>query len=116
MGIILLVEANPTTRALLHAQLAEAGHEVLLPDTPADALGDLALLHPDLLILDSVGLPLDQIHQLANARGQTPLLVCTGAFDRRRLDLEALKPARILTRPFSIAALAQAVEALLTQP
>jgi DNA-binding response OmpR family regulator len=116
MSLIMLVEPDPTTRALINAQLVEAGHQVLTPDTLTDALADLALLHPDLLILDSVGLPLDQVHQLANARRQTRLLLCTGAFDRRRLDLDALQPARVLTRPFSIGDLALAAETLLTQP
>jgi DNA-binding response OmpR family regulator len=110
MGTILLVEADPTFRALIHAQLVEADHKVFMPDTVEDALSDLALLRPDLLILDSVGLPLDYIQQISDGRRDTPLLLCTGAFDHERLDLARLKPVHVLTRPFSIGALVQAIE------
>lgn len=103
---LLLIAADWQFRALVRAQLIEAGYEVM-----AFPRLDVALLYlmrggapPWLTIVDLPGLDanVSTLVDLRRLTGQVPLLLCGGILDRAVIDAEELQPARVLMRPFSV--------------
>ena len=115
---VLLIQPEWPARALLKAELEEAGWEVLGADTPRLAI-DLSIargFRPDVVVLDTVGLSADPagLQELQFIRGRVPLLLLQSG--QYTVPDAALSPTTILRRPFSIADVATALRALITRP
>ena len=118
---ILIVDDEPTVRMMVSEALTEAGYRIV---EAADGPTALSLLETsarfDLLITD-LGLPGGlRGEQLANAarriRENLKTLFVTGYAENAVLENGLLAPdSRVLTKPFSIAALIQAVSSLLPE-
>jgi signal transduction histidine kinase len=116
---ILIVDDEPTVRMMVSESLTEAGYHIV---EAADGPIALKLLQTsarfDLLITD-LGLPGGlRGEQLANAartiRGDLKVLFITGYAENAVLENGLLAPdSRVLTKPFAIDALVQAVASLL---
>jgi len=103
---LLLIAGDWQFRALVRAQLIEAGYEVM-----AFPRLDVALLYlvrggvpPRLTIVDLPGLDanVSTLVDLRRLSGEAPLLLCGGMLDRAVIEAEELRPARVLMRPFSV--------------
>jgi PAS domain S-box-containing protein len=118
---ILIVDDEPTVRMMVSESLTEAGYHIV---EAADGPTALKLLETsarfDLLITD-LGLPGGlRGEQLANAarkiRDDLKILFITGYAENAVLENGLLAPdSRVLTKPFSIEALTQAVSHLLPE-
>ncbi len=118
---ILIVDDEPTVRMMVSESLTEAGYHIV---EAADGPTALKLLETsarfDLLITD-LGLPGGlRGEQLANAarkiREDLKILFITGYAENAVLENGLLAPdSRVLTKPFSIEALTQAVSHLLPE-
>lgn len=109
---LLLIASDWQFRALVRAQLIEAGYKVVAFPRLDVALA--YLMHgpgvagggeqPAATIVDLVGLgaSVSALVDLWQLSGQAPLLLCGGILDRAVLDAAGLPPARVLTRPFSV--------------
>jgi PAS domain S-box-containing protein len=108
---ILLVDDDADVRAITAAQLRDLGYAVVEADDAAAALAAAADRPIDLLLTDVV-MPGDDGPVLAAAIRRTrptlPVLFMTGHADRNRLGGEVL-----IDKPFTLAALADAVLGLL---
>jgi signal transduction histidine kinase len=118
---ILVVDDEPTIRALLVDVMTAQGYRVL---EAADAASALALFSsadpPDLLVTD-VGLP-GPLNgpQLADAlrglRPELPVLFITGYAESQVIDDTHLESGmRVLTKPFTLDTLERRIQALLTR-
>ena len=118
---ILVVDDEPTIRALLVDVMTAQGYRVL---EAADAASALALFSsadpPDLLVTD-VGLPGPlNGRQLADAlrglRPELPVLFITGYAESQVIDDTHLENGmRVLTKPFTLDTLERRIQALLTR-
>ncbi|MFQ6059290.1 MAG: hypothetical protein ACE5MB_10490 [Anaerolineae bacterium] len=115
MAYIVLIEQDWTTQALIKAQLEEEGNEVLAVEGLGEARALLRRPRPDLIILDTIGQGCSKqnLDDLRQAAGGVPIVLCTGPYDRARLDLEARDFAALLIRPFTIGELAERVQEVL---
>ena len=118
---ILIVDDEPTVRMMVSETMTETGYHIV---AAADGPTALKLLETsarfDLLITD-LGLPGGLSgEQLANAarkiRDDLKILFVTGYAENAVLENGQLPPdSRVLTKPFSIEALIQAVSSLLPE-
>jgi two-component system, OmpR family, KDP operon response regulator KdpE len=112
--LILIVEDEPSLRAIYRSALERAGFTVRTADNGADALDEIEREPPELLVLD-LGLPGMRgeavIRALAGRKLDIPIVVVTGdAF------VPALPVTRILRKPFYLRELVTSVEAGVRRP
>ena len=116
---VLVVEDAPEFARIVSTVVQNAGHRVRLATAIAEAIVELDVTRPDLVILD-LGLPdgdgLD-LCRLIRERSNAYVLVLTGRGD----ELDKLLGFRLgaddyVTKPFSARELAARVEALLRRP
>ncbi len=107
---VLIVDDDPDIRAILSELLTEEGYVVSLQSHARKTLVDLAVLAPDLFILDYFGSAECsgwELFELLRGAAQfrdTPVLFCTGAVPQmaaRSAQLAAMR-ARVLFKPFDI--------------
>ncbi len=114
---VLLIQPQWPARALLKAELEEAGWEVLGADTSRLAI-DLTTargFRPDAVVVDTVGLSVDaaDLQELQFMRGRAPLLLLQSSqYDPPDA---ALSPSAVLRRPFTIGDVVNALRQLLTR-
>jgi CheY-like chemotaxis protein len=125
--LILIVDDEPTIRALLADILGELGYEVLSAETGEAAVplferraGEVALAIVDLVLPGQSGL--ETVRALRARRSALPAIISTGYEDTRPREGRTLREiARIegfgvLEKPYKVDALASAVEAALGGP
>lgn len=116
---VLVVDDEPSVRALMAEVLAEQGYRVLEADTGAVALQILQTPQTIDLLVSDVGLPGGMNgRQLADAarslRPDLKVLFVTGYAENAALGNGRLAPGmHVLTKPFSIPALSERVKGLL---
>jgi two-component system KDP operon response regulator KdpE len=113
---ILVIDDDPMIRRTLHANLAARGYEVAAVETGEEALAEVALRRPDLLILDLLlpGLSGMEVCRTVRATSSVPILVLS-AHGEERIKVLALDLGAddYLTKPFSMEELLARVRALL---
>lgn len=109
MSHVLLIEADGRLRALIKAELKEAGHEVTTFASVGEALTAARWLPHDLVVVDAVGQKRDELDRLGELCRATGVLLCAGAFDLEGVTVAGLPVVALLRRPFSIGELATAV-------
>jgi two-component system alkaline phosphatase synthesis response regulator PhoP len=118
VAYVLVVEDETDHRAILREILRWAGHDVRTVGDVASAREALSRQHPDLVILDlhlaegESGFTLLAELRAVSDRRQIPIIACTGepdALDLARLDGRF---SAVFTKPFAIASLVEAVDAL----
>ena len=116
---VLVVEDAPEFARVVSTVLENAGHQVRLAGTMAEALAEMDVRNPDVVILD-LGLPdgdgLD-LCRIIRERSSAYVLMLTGRDD----EVDKLLGFRLgaddyVTKPFSARELAARVEALLRRP
>ncbi len=117
---VLLIEDAWRFRAAIKAQLTEMGLEVVrLPTLEAGVklLSVLQQVRPRLIVADTVGQTnaAALLPQLRAIAGDTPIILCTGPYDREALDLDPDDWAAMLVRPFTIGDLAAKVAEMLKE-
>jgi DNA-binding NtrC family response regulator len=116
---LLLISADMHTRALLLAELQEAGHNVVALPSLEVALAALATgrVNPALVLLDTQGDPradLRGVGQLLNfLEEDVPLVLIVGAYDAHALAPLRARVAAWLPRPLRIADILTTVRRLL---
>jgi two-component system KDP operon response regulator KdpE len=106
--LILVIEDDPQIRRFLRATLTDHGYAYLAAAGGQEGLKQVALQHPDLIILD-LGLPdldgVEVIHQL-RAWASTPIIVLS-VRDQEKDKVDALDAGAddYLTKPFGTAEL-----------
>jgi two-component system KDP operon response regulator KdpE len=108
MTKVLVVDDDPSLVKALRIGLAARGDEVVTARTGTDAIVQVALVHPDLVILD-LGLPdLDGVEVCRRIRefSDVPVVVLSAFGDERR-KVEALDGGAddFITKPFGMAEL-----------
>jgi CheY-like chemotaxis protein len=119
-GTVLVVDDTPDIAAMIREALAEDGYRVLVAPTVAVALAILAAFRVHLVLTDAfypvpgaTGNPWTALDPLVQATGDLPLVLCTA---RPAADYAAHAAhgfAAVLTKPFTLDALARLVGALL---
>ncbi|MBI5959375.1 MAG: response regulator [Chloroflexi bacterium] len=102
-GLILAIEDDPQILRFLRATLTSSGYKLLEATTGTEGLNQVALRHPDIIILD-LGLPdLDGLEVTRRLRewSATPIIVVS-AREKERDKVEALDAGAddYLTKPF----------------
>ncbi|HEY76770.1 MAG TPA: hypothetical protein G4O00_11430 [Thermoflexia bacterium] len=120
-GKILLIAAEWRTRALLLAELEEAGYDVVALPGVRWALVALAggRLTPALVVLDVTGdaeARPDQVHRLLRMLGDTPVVLLVGAYDARTFASLRDQVAAWISRPLYLARVVDAVRHLYPLP
>ncbi len=116
---LLLVAADGRTRALLLAELQEAGYNVVALPSLEVALAALATgrVQPTLVLLDVQGDPRADprgVAQLLNLLGEdVPLVLVVGAYDARALAPLRARVAAWLPRPLRVKDVIAAVRQIL---
>src|SRR5580704_1220094 len=108
MSRVLVVDDDPSLVKALRIGLTARGDEVVIATTGADAVNQVALVHPDLVILD-LGLPdLDGLEVCRRIRefSDVPIVVLSAYGDEHR-KVEALDGGAddFITKPFGMAEL-----------
>ena len=116
---ILLVEDNPHVRAFFAEQLRDLGHTVVTVDDGAIALGEIAGLHPDVILVDLI-MPkaeLDGVALLSRlaAGPRIPVVILSAFADGLSDELSpevmaALPIIAILPKPVELDALTRAID------
>jgi two-component system, OmpR family, KDP operon response regulator KdpE len=108
MTKVLVVDDDPSLVKVLRIGLTARGDEVVTAQTGTDALTQVALVNPDLVILD-LGLPdLDGIEVCKRIRAFSPVpIVVLSAYGDERRKVEALDGGAddFITKPFGMAEL-----------
>jgi DNA-binding response OmpR family regulator len=120
MAQILVIEDEKTVRALMHALLTHAGHEVIVIDNGLDG-SDIAAMHRvDLVVCDLMMEALDgaeTIRRVRAAQPRAPVLIVSGLVPQdeaeARAMAEKLGADGALAKPFRPKDLTGAVAALL---
>ncbi len=116
---LLLIAADGHTRALLLAELQEAGYNAVALPSLEVALAALATgrVHPALVLLDTQGDPradLRGVGQLLNfLEEDVPLMLIVGAYDAHTLAPLRARVAAWLPRPLRIADILTTIQRLL---
>ena len=108
MTKVLVVDDDPSLVKALRIGLTARGDDVVTAHSGSDAITQVALLHPDLVILD-LGLPdLDGLEVCRRIRqfSEVPIIVLSAYGDERR-KVEALDGGAddFITKPFGMAEL-----------
>ncbi len=115
---VLVIDDDPDVRQFLCASLDGLGYRVVESADGAQGLVLLDAERPDLLLVDFAmpGMNGAEVATAARARRpDLPIIVASGYADTDALDAAIIGPARMLHKPFSLAELAQAVEAALAR-
>lgn len=120
-GKLLLIAADRRTRALLLAELEEAGYDVVALPGVRWALVALAggRLTPALVVLDVTGdaeARSDQVHRLLEMLGDTPLVLLVGAYEVVTFAPLRDRVAAWLSRPLRLAHIVDTVRRLHPPP
>lgn len=116
MAALLVMEDDLTMRAMLVDALTTAGHTVVEVSNGSDGLRMIKAALPDLVITDIVMPGKDGIETIMELRRdfpKLPIIAMSGHSPRSPLYLKTAKQlgaVKILVKPFTIEALAQAVE------
>ena len=113
---VLVIDDDPDVRQFLCASLDGLGYRVIESADGADGLILMDAERPDLLVVDFAMPGMNGAEVAAAARARRPdlpIIVASGYADTEALDAAIIGPARMLHKPFSLAELAQAVEAAL---
>jgi hypothetical protein len=117
MDRLLLVAPGWQFRALVRAQLIEAGHEVHSFPRLDVALAYLARggerSAVTVVDLSGLGATARMLSGLWTLSGRAQLLLCGGGLDRALLGADGVPPARVLLRPFSVGDVVAGVERML---
>lgn len=116
MAFILVVDDEPSIRALLTEILASEGHRIAEAHDGAEALAAVERAMPDLIVLD-LAMPrvdgwrfLDELHQ-RGWRSQTRIIIVSGHYDRTAVAADHRStPGCFLPKPFEPDALVRMVE------
>ena len=114
---VLVIDDDPDVRQFLCASLDGLGYQVIESSDGAEGLTLLDARRPDLLVVDFAMPGMNGAEVAAAARARRPdmpIIVASGYADTDALDAAIIGPARMLHKPFSLAELAQAVDAALT--
>ena len=114
---VLVLDGEPSIRALIREVLEEAGYRVSVAAERGASLAVVKRVDPDLVVLDLVlgkedlGWQVLQQVSLDPETADIPVVVCTGAMHmlRRVEDRLAPRGIRVLTKPFDVDELASAV-------
>lgn len=114
---LLLISAERRTRALLLAQLNEAGYEVVALPGLEMALAALAAgrVRPALVVLDVASDPQahpQRVKQMLRLLGSVPVVLLVGAYEAASFASLREHVAGWLTRPLRIASVVAAVQRL----
>ena len=113
----MLIMAAWQERAFVSAQLQEEGYRIkaFAGFNTAVAFLCRSPRMPDVVVLDThrLHLPVDRLSDFRMLLGDIPLILCTGPYRIGELDLGALRPAKVLIRPFSVEEVAEAVKEVL---
>jgi two-component system cell cycle sensor histidine kinase/response regulator CckA len=114
-NLVLVVDDEPLVRTHLRHALQSQGYEVVEADSGASALEQLVHTQPTLVVLDMTMPDLSGIEVLAHIRElrpQLPVILASGYHDAI-LDSPALGFQAFLAKPYTLAALFDAVERVL---
>jgi signal transduction histidine kinase/ActR/RegA family two-component response regulator len=112
---ILVVEDDPDVRRVIVECLSLIGYKVTEAANGTEALGQLAAIKPDLLVVDYAMPDMTGAEVISEARklvGDVPVILATGYADMAAVERLAGRP-RILRKPFDIAQLGDAVSGVL---
>ena len=115
---VLVIDDDPDVRQFLCASLDGLGYRVIESADGAQGLVLLDAERPDLLLVDFAMPGMNGAEVAAAARARRPdlpIIVASGYADTDALDAAIIGPARMLHKPFSLAELAQAVQASLAR-
>lgn len=116
---VLVVDDEPTIRALIHAALEPAGYRLLEAGNGPEALDLARAGRPDAILLD-VALPglsgtaLCQRLRQEPATARTPVLLMTGIAPQAEAEVIAAGAQGVLAKPFTPATLLRQLHAVLT--
>ncbi len=117
--VVMLIIPEWKARAFISAQLQEEGFRVKSFAGFEQAVAFLcrAPITPDAVVLDTQGLelPKGKLRDFRRLVGDAPLVLCTGPYRLKELDLEALRPAAVLVRPFTVMEAVEAVRKALAE-
>ncbi len=121
MARILIVDDENVITTVLRLALSREGHEVVTASSGADALEKAAADRPDLVISDVQMPGMSGFELVRQLNDQMPAIACIlmsgHAFatpETSREQLEGLRVAAILKKPFQIGGLMQAVNGALS--
>jgi DNA-binding response OmpR family regulator len=109
---VLLIVRDWTTRAMIAAQLEEAGYAI----SEVESIPPTAqLAQARLIVFDSHDQPLDaaSLARLRRAAASIPVIVCSGPYDLAQFDFRAEGFPHVLVRPFTIQNLVDKIEDVL---
>ncbi|MBS3734746.1 MAG: response regulator [Phycisphaerae bacterium] len=116
---VLVVDDEPDLRELLSEALAEAGMDVTLAASGAEALDRVQRALPDILVADvNLGdcTGLEVLDRLRNEGRDVPTVVITGYKDAKTLtDAAHRRPADVLTKPLDLDLLTATIRGELTR-
>jgi DNA-binding response OmpR family regulator len=118
---ILVVNDTQEILELFRMLLEEEGHEVILSGFPVQQINDVALINPDLIILDFVfgdqksGWQMLQMLKMHRSTESIPVIVCTAALDmvREQEGYLVSQGVHVVFNPFDIDHLMANVKQLL---
>jgi DNA-binding response OmpR family regulator len=107
---ILVVNDTQEILELFRMLLEEEGYEVILSGFPIQQISDVALINPDLIILDFVfgdqksGWQMLQMLKMHRATQAIPVIVCTAALDmvREQEGYLVSQGVHVVFKPFDI--------------
>ncbi|MGV6826553.1 MAG: sigma-54-dependent transcriptional regulator, partial [bacterium] len=117
---ILIVEDDVALSQMLALHFEDLGHQVIVTGSCAQALHELSLHIPDLVLLDQQlpdGLGIELLPQLIEQSSQLPVIMMTGQHDLE-LAIEAIKlgATDFIHKPVKTELLQNAVDQVLQQP
>ena len=116
--VILVADDEPAVALALEEYFRLRGYEVAKAFDGDQALEQVKIKRPALVVLDLRMPRMDGISVLQAIRSDYPetrVLVMTGQADHYRKDLERLRPEKVLVKPVSLEELTRSVELLLKE-
>jgi DNA-binding response OmpR family regulator len=110
-----LVEGDPTVRRSLIYELLDRGFEVSVTGSPSSALATLAVVQPDVIVLDTgiAEMSASRFVAAQQSRPEVRAIPVLATLAPPFADLSRCSSVSILARPFTADELATAVRALL---
>lgn len=115
MSRILVADDDQAVRMLLCAVLTEAGHDVASVEDGAEALEQMRVECPDLLVLDLM-MPRMTGHEVLDALGREPArppVLLVSSSEEAQREVRSNRADRTVPKPFDLDQLVEAVESLL---
>lgn len=116
--VILVADDEPAVALALEEYFRLKGHEVVKAFDGDQALEQIKIKRPALVVLDLRMPRMDGIsvlHEIRSGYPETRTLVITGQADHYRKDLERLRPDKVMVKPVSLEELTRSVELLLEE-